>query len=114
VLHGQGGRPGTINAGVGLLGNVDAVIAKAQNGPVRRHVRLQAIGGGRVRSGLPTEVSVSYNVATQRPAAIDRAFNVKQVETPVLVGHLGPAGDSLVRLDVDTGIAGQFILLPVK
>lgn len=114
VLVHDGGGPGTIDAGVGLLGNVDAVIAKVQNGPVLRHVRLQAIGSGRVRVGLPTGVSVRYNVSTQRPAAIDRVFSVKDVQPPVLFGHLGPAGDSQVRLDVDTGIAGQFMLLPVK
>ena len=114
VLVHDGGGPGTINAGVGLLGNVDAVIARVQNGPPRRHVRLQAIGNGRVRVAVPTAMSVSYNVATQRPAAIDPVFGVKKVEPPVLVGYLGPSGESLIRLDVDTGIAGQFMMFPAK
>jgi hypothetical protein len=41
-------------------------------------------------------------------------FGVEKVAPPVLVGHLGPTGDSQVRLDVDTGIAGQFMLMPAK
>jgi hypothetical protein len=99
---------------VGLLGNVDAVIAKAQKGPVLRQVRLETVGSGRVRVAMPTTVSASYSIATQRPAAIDKVFGVEKVAPPVLVGHLGPTGDSQVRLDVDTGIAGQFMLMPAK
>jgi hypothetical protein len=37
-----------------------------------------------------------------------------RVGLPSLVGHLGPSGESSLRRDVDTGIAGQFILLPAK
>ena len=70
LVHDAGG-PGTIQAGVGLLGNVDAVIAKVQNGPALRQVRLQAIGSGRVRVAMPTTVGASYSIATQLPAAID-------------------------------------------
>ena len=114
VLVHDGGGPGTIHAGVGLLGNVDAVIAKAQKGPVLRQVRLETVGSGRVRVAMPTTVSASYSIATQRPAAIDKVFGVEKVAPPVLVGHLGPTGDSQVRLDVDTGIAGQFMLMPAK
>ena len=114
VLVHDGGGPGTIDAGVGLLGDVDAVIAKEQKGPALRHVRLEAVGSGRVRVAMPTTVGASYSIATQRPAAIDPVFGVQKVAPPVLIGHLGPAGDSQVRLDVDTGIAGQFVLLPAK
>jgi hypothetical protein len=114
VLVHDGGGPGTIHAGVGLLGNVDAVIAKDQKGPVLRQVRLEAIGNGRVRVAMPTTVTASYSIATQQPAVIDKVFGVEKVAPPVLVGHLGPAGDSQVRLNVDTGIAGQFVLLPAK
>lgn len=110
----DGGGPGTIHAGVGLLGNVDAVISKVQRGPTLRHVRLEAVGSGRVRVGLPTSVSVSYTVASQRPAAFDPVFKVEKVDPPVLIGHLGPSGESSVRLDVDTGIAGRFMLVPAK
>jgi hypothetical protein len=113
LVHDAGG-PGTIQAGVGLLGNVDAVIAKVQNGPALRQVRLQAIGSGRVRVAMPTTVGASYSIATQVPAAIDAVFGVEKVAPPMLIGHLGPAGDSHVRLDVDTGIAGQFVLQPEK
>jgi len=114
VLVHDGGGPGTIHAGVGLLGSIDAVIAKEQRGPTLRHVRLESPGSGRVRVGMPVGVSASYMVATQRPAAIDKVFGVKKGDPPVLNGHLGPSGESLVRLDVDTGIAGQFMLVPVK
>jgi hypothetical protein len=114
VLVHDGGGPGTIDAGVGLLGNVDAVIAKAQKGPVLRQVRLKAVGSGKVRVAMPTTVSASYSIATQRPAAIDKVFGIEKVSPPSLVGHLGPSGESSLRLDVDTGIAGQFILLPAK
>ena len=114
VLAVDGGGPGTIDAGVGLLGDVDAVIAKEQRGPARRLVQLKTIGNGRVRVALPISVGASYFVATQRPAAIDKVFGVEKVIPPILPGHLGPAGDSHIRLDVDTGIAGQFILLPAK
>lgn len=114
VLVHDGGGPGTIDAGVGLLGNVDAVIAKTQKGPVLRQVRLKTAGSGRVRVAMPTTVSASYIIATQRPATIDKVFGVEKVSPPSLVGHLGPSGDSDLRLAVDTGIAGQFILLPAK
>ena len=113
LVH-DGGGPGTIHAGVGLLGKVDAVIAKVQNGPARRQVRLEAVGGGRVRVAMPTTVGVSYSISTQRPALIDPVFGIEKVAPPLLIGHLGPAGDSQVRLDVDTGIAGQFVLFPAK
>ena len=114
VLVHDGGGPGTIDAGVGLLGNIDAVIAKAQKGPGLRQVRLKTVGSGNVRVAMPTTVGASYIIATQRPAAIDKAFGVEKVSPPSLIGHLGPSGDSYLRLDVDTGIAGQFILLPAK
>lgn len=113
LVH-DGGGPGTIHAGVGMIGNVDAVIAKAQRGPALRHVRLELTGTGRVRVAIPTGLSASYFVATQRPAAIDKAFGVTKAEPPVVNGHLGPAGESLIRLDVETGIAGQFMLVPAK
>jgi hypothetical protein len=113
LVH-DGGGPGTIQAGVGLLGNVDAVIARVQNGPALRRVRLEAAGSGRVRVAMPTTVGASYGIVTQLPATIDAVFGIKKTVPPGLVGHVGPAGDSQLRLDVDTGIAGQFILLPAK
>ena len=114
VLVHDGGGPGTIDAGVGLLGNIDAVIASAQKGPELRQVSLKAVGSGKVRVAMPITVGATYHIATQQPAAIDRVFGVKKVSPPSLLGHLGPTGDSSLRLDVDTGIAGQFILLPAK
>ena len=113
LVHDAGG-PGTIDAGVGLLGNVDAVISKVQNGPGLRGVRLRTIGSGRVRVAMPTTIGASYTIATQTTAAIDPAFGVEKVAPPVLIGHVGPAGDSHVRLDVDTGIAGQFVMQVAK
>lgn len=114
VLVNDAGGPGTIRAGVGLLGKIDAVIAAAQHGPASRDVRLAAAGSGAVRVALPTTVGASYHVSTQRPAAIDKVFHVEKTAPPSLIGHLGPAGESHIRLDVDTGIAGQFILVPAK
>ena len=63
---------------------------------------------------MPTGLSASYMVATQRLAVIDKAFGVTKVAPPVLNGHLGPSGESLIRLDVDAGIAGQFMMFPAK
>jgi hypothetical protein len=110
----DGGGQGTVHASVGLLGSIDAVIAKVQKGPALRRVRLESPGSGRVRVALPTTVGVSYSIATQTAPAIDPVFHIEKAAPPVFVGHLGPAGDSQVRLDVDTGIAGQFMLLPAK
>ncbi len=113
LVHDAGG-PGTIDAGTGLLGDVDAVIAKEQNGPGLRRVRLRTIGSGRVRVAMPTTVGAGFNVSTQRAAAIDPVFRVEKLTPPLLNGHVGPAGDTQVQLDVDTGIAGQFVMLPAK
>jgi hypothetical protein len=114
VLVNDGGGPGTIRAGVGLLGKVDAVIAAEQRGKGIRQIRLASAGTGSVRVVMPTSVSASYLVSTQRPAAIDKVFGVEKIAPPSLIGHLGPAGESAIRLDVDTGIAGQFVLVPAK
>jgi hypothetical protein len=114
VLVRDAGGPGTIDAGVGLLGNVDAVIANVQSGPVLRLVRLKMAGSGKVRVAMPTTVSASYMIATQMPALIDKVFGVEKVSPPALVGFLGPVGESSLRLDVDTGIAGQFMMFAAK
>jgi hypothetical protein len=113
LVHDAGG-PGTIHAGTGLLGNVDTVISKVQNGPARRQVRLETVGSGRVRVAMPTTVGASYSISTQRPPAIDAVFGIQKTAPPLLLGHVGPALDDQVRLEVDTGIAGQFVLLPAK
>lgn len=109
VVNDAGG-PGTVFAGVGMLGNIDAEIAKSQNGPTLREIQLAAAGSGRVRVAMPTTVGASYRITSQRPPVIDPVFGTRNA----LIGHLGPAGDSAVRLSVDTGIAGQFTLLPAK
>jgi len=114
VLVHDGGGPGTIQAGTGLLGDVDAVIAKAQNGSTARDVRLATIGSGRVRVAMPTTISASYKIATNAAAEFDQIFHVEKVAPPVLIGSVGPPGASQIRLDVDTGIAGRFIMLPAK
>lgn len=114
VLVHDGGGPGTIQAGTGLLGDVDAVIANAQNGPTARDIRLATIGSGRVRVAMPTTISASYKIATNAAAEFARIFHVEKVAPPVLIGSVGPPGASRIRLDVDTGIAGRFIMLPAK
>jgi len=113
LIYDGGGR-GTIHATIGMVGNIDVAIAKAQKGPLRRDVQLRAPGSGRVRVVLPTTVSVSYRVGTQRPAVIDPIFAVKKVAPPILIGQVGPLGESVVHLDVDTGIAAQFVMQAAK
>lgn len=113
VLVVDGGGPGTINAGVGLLGDVDAVIAKAQKGPARREVKLSAVGAGQVRVAMPPDVAASYRIWTQRPAYFAPVFGERKTDAGVLSGQVGPPGDQ-VSLEVDTGISGRFGLVPAK
>lgn len=113
VLVHDGGGPGTIAAGVGLLGNVDAILAKTQHGPARREVRLTAAGGTQIRVGVPPGIGLSYSVSTQRPATFAPAFGERKTAPPLLTGHLGTIDDH-VRLAVDTGISARFVALPVK
>jgi hypothetical protein len=114
VLVYDAGGPGTIDAGIGLLGKLDAVIAKEQKGPSRRRISLQSIGSGAVRVGLPTTVTASYKVATNATPIVDPVFGIEKMAPPVAVGSVGPPGQSDVWLDVDTGIAGQFTLFRAK
>jgi hypothetical protein len=113
VLVVDGGGPGTINAGAGLLGNVDAMIAKAQKGPARREVKLSVVGGGQVRVAMPSDVAASYRISTQRPAYFAPVFGERKTEPGLLSGHVGPLGEQ-VYLNVETGISGRFGLLPAK
>lgn len=114
LVHDAGG-PGTIDARVGLLGNVDVVIAAVQKGPALRLVNLEATGSGRVRVAMPTTVTASYNISTQQAAVIDKVFRVDKVKPPILSGYIGAgANRSDIRLMADTGIAGQFTLVPAK
>lgn len=78
----DGGGPGTIDAGTGLLGNVVAVLAKRQRGPANREVRLSAIGGGHVRVLLPQGVGLGYRVSSQRPAWFDAVFGEQKTAPP--------------------------------
>jgi hypothetical protein len=113
VLVHDGGGPGTITAGVGLLGNIDAILAKAQNGPARREVRLTAAGGTQIRVGVPAGVGLSYSVSTQRPATFAPAFGERKTAPPLVTGHLGTL-DEHVRLVADTGISARFVALQAK
>jgi len=114
LVHDAGG-PGTIDARVGLLGNVDVVIAAVQKGPALRLVNLEAIGSGRVRVAMPTTVTASYDISTRQTAVIDKVFRVDKVKPPLLTGYIGSGGNSSdIRLMADTGIAGQFTLVPAK
>jgi hypothetical protein len=113
VLVWDAGGPGTIDASLGLLGNIDVVLSKDQKGPARRRVRLHAPGSGRVRVAMPTTVGASYSITTQTRATVDAAFEFEKVTPPIPRGHVGTADDH-VFLDVDTGIAGQFMLVRAK
>jgi hypothetical protein len=78
-------------------------------------VNLEAIGSGHVRVAMPTTVTASYNISTQRTAVIDKVFRVDKVKPPLLTGYIGGgANRSDIRLVADTGIAGQFTLVPAK
>ncbi len=99
------GGVGHIRASVGLLGNIQAGLAR---GKQRREVRLSSPGSGRVRVVMPRDLSVRYNIATQLPPRIDPAFGITAKKGPI-VGSTSPLATE-VDLTVDTGIAGEFVL----
>ena len=99
------GGVGHIRANVGLLGNIQATLAR---GGRRRDVRLNSPGSGRVRVVMPKDLSVRYSIATQLPPRIDPAFGIAAKKGP-LVGSTSPLATE-VDLTVDTGIAGEFVL----
>lgn len=92
-------------ANVGLLGNIQAGLARGER---RREVRLSSPGSGRVRVVMPNGLSVRYSIATQLPPRIDPAFGITAKKGP-LVGSTSPLATE-VDLTVDTGIAGEFVL----
>lgn len=102
------GGSSAIQAGVGLLGNIDAIISAT--GSSERRVRLEAIGNGQVRVALPTTLRVSYSIASQMKPTIDPAFKLEKPLGSSLIGHWGPPGQSELFLTVDTGISGRFVL----
>lgn len=99
------GGVGQIRATVGLLGNIQAGLAR---GKQRREVRLNSPGSGRVRVVMPGDLSVRYTISTQRPPRIDPAFGITAKEG-LLTGSTSPLATEVV-LTVDTGIAGEFVL----
>lgn len=106
------GGVGRIRADVGMLGNIQVVLAL---GTRRREVRLNSPGMGRVRVVMPRELSVRYSVSTQRAPLIDPAMGIKP-NKDTLFGSTSPLVTE-VDLTVDTGIAGQFVFqyaLPAK
>lgn len=99
------GGVGDVRASVGLLGNIQAGLARGQR---RREVHLSSPGSGRVRVVMPRDLSVRYSIATQRPPRIDPAFGITAKQGP-LMGSTSPLATE-VHLTVDTGIAGEFVL----
>jgi hypothetical protein len=99
------GGVGSIRANVGLLGNIQAVLI---SGKRRRDVRLNSPGSGRVRVVMPKDLSIRYNVSTQRPPRLDPALGIA-VKNGGLMGSNSPLATE-VDLTVDTGIAGEFVL----
>jgi hypothetical protein len=99
------GGVGHIRSNVGLLGNIQASLAR---GGRRRDVRLNSPGSGRVRVVMPTDLSVRYSIATQLAPRIDPAFGIT-ANKGFLVGSTSPLATE-VDLTVDTGIAGEFVL----
>ncbi|HUR20404.1 MAG TPA: hypothetical protein VMZ90_06305 [Vicinamibacterales bacterium] len=106
------GGVGRVQANVGMLGNILAVLA---NGKKRRELRLNSPGMGRVRVITPKDLSVRYRVSTQVAPLIDPAMDIKP-KTGLLFGSTS-LGEAEVDLVVDTGITGQFVFqyaLPPK
>ena len=103
------GGTGDIQAGVGLLGNIDALIVQSAAGVAARRARFEAAGSGQIRVGMPTNMPFRYVISSQSALTIDPAFRFEKTTGPLLTGsHGGGAGE--VSLSVDTGIAGRFIL----
>lgn len=101
------GGVGHIRATVGLLGNIQAGLAR---GKQRREVHLNSPGSGRVRVVMPTDLSVRYSISTQRPPRMDPAFGITAKQGQGLIlGSTSPLATEIV-LSVDTGIAGEFVL----
>lgn len=99
------GGVGDIRASVGMLGTIEAVLT---HGSRRREVRLNSPGSGRVRVVMPRDLSVRYVIATQLPPRIDPAFGITGRKGS-LVGSTSSQATE-VDLNVDTGIAGEFVL----
>jgi hypothetical protein len=102
------GGVGHIRASVGLLGNIQ--VGLARNGKQRRDVRLNSPGSGRVRVVMPRDLSVRYNISTQRAPRIDPVFGIA-AKNGLITGSTSPLATE-VDLIVDTGIAGEFVLQP--
>ncbi|HUR33306.1 MAG TPA: hypothetical protein VM032_05890 [Vicinamibacterales bacterium] len=100
------GGVGHIRANVGLLGNIQAGLAR--DGKQRRDVRLDSPGSGRVRVVAPRGLSMRYTVSTQRTPRIDPAFGIAP-KSGLISGSTSPLATE-VNLIVDTGIAGEFVL----
>ena len=103
------GGAGDIQAGVGLLGNIDAVIVPSAAGVAARRTRFEAAGSGQIRVAMPTNMPFRYVISSQSALTIDPAFKFEKTTGPLITGsHGGGVGE--VSLSVDTGIAGRFIL----
>lgn len=100
----------TMQASVGLLGNIEAQISSVPGRSQPRRVRLEAIGSGQVRVALPTTLRVFYSITSQVKPTVDPVFRLEKPLGSLTTGRLGPAGESDVNLTVDTGIAGRLVL----
>ena len=99
------GGAGSIRADVGLLGNIQVILARGQRA---REVRLNSPGMGMVRVIMPKELTVKYRVSTQRPPRIDPAMGITAKKGLLLAGSIGGLATE-VDLIVDTGITGEFV-----
>lgn len=98
------GGVGRIRADVGLLGNIQVVLAL---GKQRREVRLNSPGMGRVRVVMPRDLSVRYRISTNVPPRIDPAMGITVKKGALIAGSTSMATE--VDLIVDTGITGEFV-----
>ena len=101
-------RTANAKAQVGMGGNISYRIVG--EGRLGRVVDLHTPLSGQVVVTVPPRVPVFYSILTQGVPVLDKSFGIDPVKGP-RIGHIG-SGATEVRLTVNTGIAGRFVLRP--
>jgi hypothetical protein len=102
------GRTANSKVEVGMGGNISFRIV--EEGRLGRVVDLHTPLSGQIVVTLPPRVAISYNIMSQTVPVLHPSFGVDPVKGP-RIGHIG-GGATEVRLTVNTGIAGRFVLRP--
>jgi hypothetical protein len=102
------GRAANTKAAVGMGGNISFRIVG--EGRLGRVVDLHTPLSGQILVTLPPRVPVFYSILSQGVPVLDKSFGIDPVKGP-RIGHIG-GGATEVRLTVNTGIAGRFVLRP--